>query len=313
MFKRLYREFFYVPKYTKLPERVFKTRIGLSVVTSLACCVIFCASTFAWFTSQRTSTVAPVTTGRYWTTVTTGDGAPVTATYTCPLATNDLHTFTITADGTATTGYCALTADGWTYRTVQLAPDESITLNVRAAQGTVITFSGCWGEDVSRALRCANGTTLDLSETPHAKYTVPDGVTLEQLAEHYGVPADDILLYNGISDLTPGMEIKIPNTEVTKPFAPEPETPEETEDPTQPAEDTTESTEPTEELTEPTGETPEPTEEPEVTTEPSEEPTAEPTTEPSEEAEEPEESDEPGESTNPPEETDEPTAPTADV
>lgn len=58
----------------------------------------------------------------------------------------------------------------------------------------------------------------NISSTPFISYTVEENVTLEQIAEYYQVSASDILLYNGISELTVGDEIKIPNSTVTEPL-----------------------------------------------------------------------------------------------
>lgn len=253
MFKKIYREFLYIPKYEKMTDKVFKGRIGLSVLTMIVCCVLFCATTFAWFNSLQNTTVSPIVAADYSLSVEVNGQALDTNEYTCPLTTEDRHVFTITASGTATTGYCQITADGKTYTTVSIPSGQSITFSIIAAQGEEISFSAHWGACSDESDRYGNNAVVHISNTPYQLYTVAENVTLEQIAAHYQVSAADILLYNGISEIIAGSEIKIPNTNVTEPLViseePTEDMTEPTEEPTAPTEETTE---PTEEVTEPT-------------------------------------------------------------
>lgn len=300
MFKRLYREFFYVPKYEKMTDKVFKGRIGLSVLTMLLCCVLFCATTFAWFTSQQNSPVNPIVAADYSLSVDINGRTLDTNKYTCPLAMADEHKFIITATGTATTGYCEITVNGQTYTTVSIPKETSITLTIVAAQGEEIIFSAHWGVSTGEGTYYCDGAVIEISNTPHQRYTVVEGITLEQIAEHYKVSASDILLYNGISKITVGTEIKIPNTAVTEPLVisedptedmtePTEDITEPTDEPTAPADDTIEeTTEPTVAATEPAADSEqEPTEDETTPTEPAQTEN----TEPSESAEPTEQSD----------------------
>lgn len=214
MFKRLYREFLYVPKYEKLTDDAFCAQIKSSVVTMLVCCMLLTGTTFAWFTSNQVATVNPVSTANYTLTVLVND-LPVTADlYTCPLATKDEHTFTITATGTASTGYCLIKVGDTYYSTVAIPKGGSIKVTIEAAQGTQISFYSRWGTELPNSIK--DGDTLEFSYTPGQEYTVVEGVDIEQVSEHYQIPEDDILRYNGISELTAGETIRIPNTTVTE-------------------------------------------------------------------------------------------------
>ena len=232
--KKIYREFFYIPKHVKVSDRVFQTRTILSTLTMIICCAIFCSGTFAWFESNRSSQISPITAASYSLSVEI-DGVNIgtssyqsAVSYTCPLATEDLHTVTLTHSGTAENGYCVINAGSSTCSTAQIGKDESITLTIKAAQGENITFSAKWGEYQSGVATYSvsdgnsypvyeDGDCIIISTTPYEVYTVTEGATIELIAEHYGVSVSDILLYNGISELTVGEEIKIPNTEVTEP------------------------------------------------------------------------------------------------
>lgn len=253
MFKKIYREFFYVPKYAKMTDKVFKGRISISVLTIIVCCALFCATTFAWFNSLQNTTVSLIVAADYSLSVKINGQTLLTDEYTCPLTTEDRHVFTITASGTATTGYCQITVDGKTYTTVPISKGTSLALTIVAAQGEEISFSAHWGACSDEGDRYGNNAVIHVSNTPYQFYAVAENVTLEQIAEYYYVSAADILLYNGISEIIVGSEIKIPNTTVTKPLVISEEP---TEDMTEPAE---EPTAPTEETTEPTAEVTEPT------------------------------------------------------
>lgn len=258
MFKKIYREFLYIPKYEKMTDKVFKGRIGLSVLTMIVCCVLFCATTFAWFNSLQNTTVSPIVAADYSLSVEVNGQALDTNEYTCPLTTEDRHVFTITASGTATTGYCQITVNGQSYTTVSIPKETSLALTIVAAQGEEISFSAHWGACSDEGERYGNDAVIHVSNTPYQLYTVAENVTLEQIAAHYHVSAADILSYNGISQITIGAEIKIPNTNVTEPLVI-------LEEPTE------EVTEPTVAATEPTADSePEPTQNETTPTVPSE-------------------------------------------
>lgn len=234
LYDKIYREFFYIPKHAKVPEKVFRTRIILSTLTMLICCAVFCSGTFAWFTSNQRTEIPPITAASYSLLIAV-DGTEIgtsnnenNVSYTCPLAAEDEHTVTFTSAGTAETGYCVINAGGKTYSTAQIGKGESMTLTIQAAQDEEITFSANWGAPQGGVATISgnagdsysiygDGDCIEVSRTPYESYTVAEGVSLEQIAEHYGVSASDILLYNGITEITVGMEIKIPNTEVTEP------------------------------------------------------------------------------------------------
>ena len=232
--KKLYQRFFYVPKHAVVSARVFKTRTALSVLTILTCCVMFCSATFAWFTSAQSAGIEAITAASYSLDITVDGGSIGTCggadslSYTCPLANENKHVFTIIPTGTAETGYCVINGGDKTISTDQINKDGSLTLTVIAAKDEVITFSANWGTYQSgisvQALGyegCAtvgDGGCIEISSTTYELYTVAEGATLEMIAEHYGVPAEDILIFNGITELTVGETIKIPHPKVREPF-----------------------------------------------------------------------------------------------
>lgn len=232
--KKIYKEFFCIPKNKKISDKVFTVQIIVSVFTMLICGILYCSTTFAWFTCQKNVGTAEIQSATYRLKVEIGEED--TFSYICPLEQSDEHQVKLTAMGTAKKGYCVIFANGTLYRTETICPGESISITVQAAKGTGLQFFACWGEPgmengaslistftasdsnaVSEILY-GDGDSIYVSETPYVMYTVEDGVTLEMLAEYYGVPEEDILIYNGIEELTVGEEIRIPNTTVEEPF-----------------------------------------------------------------------------------------------
>lgn len=173
MFKRLYREFFYVPKYEKMTDKVFKGRIGLSVLTMIVCCVLFCATTFAWFNGLQNTAISPIVAAEYSLSVEVNGQTLDTNEYTCPLATEDRHVFTITASGTATTGYCQITVDGHVFTTVSIPKGTSITLTIVASQDKKITFSAHWGAYSDEGTHYGDGAIIEIPNTNVTEPTVP--------------------------------------------------------------------------------------------------------------------------------------------
>lgn len=164
MFKRLYRKYFKPSHSEKLSDTVFVTRISLSVLAMIVCCVIFCSATFALFNCRESTTVSPVKTAEYKLKVTCNEAEPIpTDIYTCPQKEGNEHILTFTPCGTATIGYCIIKAGEKTYTTAAIARDESFTLTVIAGEGTVLTFCAAWGDAPAGTERLQNGSTLILS------------------------------------------------------------------------------------------------------------------------------------------------------
>lgn len=172
--KKLYRQFLYVPKHCKMPEKVYRTRICLSLFAILLVCVLFCSAAVAYFNSSKTYDVATINSAYYNVSVTIpNETAGSTGEITAPgytetnnsgtssadvvnnnratlgLQASDLHYFTITASGTASKGYVGIFVNDRTsaFYNITLSPRNSpITLCIKAAKETIIDFKGFWGE-----------------------------------------------------------------------------------------------------------------------------------------------------------------------
>lgn len=306
MTKRLWRALFHTPKHAQKPERQAPMRVSVSLLTMLACCAVLCASSLAWFNDAQAASVASIQAASYSLTI-AGIDATIGQTpvaYTLPQKEeggDNTYTFTITASGTASTGYCEIKVGETVYRTVAITPNEPLTLTIAADAGIELTFTAVWGTYSTTGDETLYGgeTQLSLSENPA---TVDDTETDEneggndeengESTDENGEPTDDEQPTRGDdTDNNAGSDPSGDNDN---------ENPTGTPEPTTPSDDTTDTENPEgEQSPEPT-ETPEPTEMPEETEQPTEpEPSENP--EPSEApTETPNESDVPTEETEPP-------------
>lgn len=201
-----------------------KTKPVLLVLAVLICFTVICSATYAYFADERTSSVAPITAASYELKVCVGDDeiglcnlGNENVEYICPLAENDMHLFNLSAVGNAKKGYCIITIGDKTYVTTEIVSGCEFSLYIQAAAGDKIIFSRSWGNyDEGGAV--GNGGSILSSVSPHEEYTVEEGVTLEMIAEYYGVDVSDILVYNGIGEISVGEAIKVPNPNVSVAF-----------------------------------------------------------------------------------------------
>lgn len=129
-------------------RREEKRKCGLNMLLS-ACLMLFvcvvCLSglTWAWFSATQSATIAPVQSAQY--TVTTvvvdADQQPVDL---MALKANTTYTVTLTADGTASTGWCKVMWGDETHY-VQLAKDKGVTFTVIPTTDTALTVEYSWG------------------------------------------------------------------------------------------------------------------------------------------------------------------------
>lgn len=317
MTKRLWRALFHTPKHAQKPERQAPMRVSVSLLTMLACCAVLCASSLAWFNDAQAASVASIQAASYSLTVKVGETEVGTANgtrnaeYTFSLSEGETaetavtRTFTITADGTAKTGYCVITSsDKVLNHAVQIGKDESITLTIKAKMGTAITFTAVWGGTQPENTRLIEVT--DVTGTPELAADTPnptgDAETDENENENDAENADES--ENGEStdengeptdDEQPTRGDDTDNNASSDPSGDNGnENPSGTPEPTTPSDDTSDTENPEGE------QSPEPTETPEETEQPTEpEPSENP--EPSEApTEAPDESDVPTEETEPP-------------
>lgn len=188
----------------------FAARAALMAALAVGCFAMCCSFTHAWFITERGADENRVELATYGVTVRDKDGNKLDGLkYTCPLAQEDLHQFTLQAAGTAYTGHCTVgvTAPGRSEfgYVMELVPDQSGTVSLRAAEGSLLTFSFDWGEGedpVEPAQAFGREDALlfriEHSRTPHLLYEVAYGATPAGIAAYYGVSAEALCTYNGV-------------------------------------------------------------------------------------------------------------------
>ena len=133
--KKLFSGLLYVPKHGKVSDKEF-TRIMISSVLGIMLCVICLAGlTWAWFSGSVSSAANNITAASFNIQIDVnvkGTETPVSPTvengiYSFSLENNKAYDVKITADGTATTGYCEVLFGENVYHTIQIfnISDES--------------------------------------------------------------------------------------------------------------------------------------------------------------------------------------------
>ena len=165
--RKLYNEFFYIPKHGKIREKVMLTRIAMTITIMVICLAAMSITAYAYFSYNITSGSNTIKAASFYTDVTVqitdADGNAVetittnTSDHKSHSATLDANkTYTITikhnARSTAQTGFVIITADKCEtkYHTQQLGRDGdgntyTITFKLTPGANTVVTFRSHWG------------------------------------------------------------------------------------------------------------------------------------------------------------------------
>ena len=165
--RKLYREFFYIPKYGKIREKVMLTRVITTVAVIVFCLAAMGITAYAYFTYNVTSGSNIIKSASFYTDVTVQiaaeDGTAVDTittntsdhkSHSAELSANKTYTITVKHNdrSTAQTGFVIVTAEGCETRchTQQLGRDGNgntytITFKLTPGANTVVTFRSHWG------------------------------------------------------------------------------------------------------------------------------------------------------------------------
>ncbi len=168
--RKIYNEFFYIPKHGKIREKVMLTRIVMTITIMVVCLAAMSFTAYAYFSYNVTSGSNIIKTANFETKVSIkitdeNDAAveinPITSNYktfvTEELEVGKYYTVTIepTDNSTAKTGFVVVTADGCnnTYHTQQIGVDEnvkggktpSISFKLMITDKTKVEFLAHWG------------------------------------------------------------------------------------------------------------------------------------------------------------------------
>ena len=148
--KRLFSSLFYVPKYEKVSDVSFSRIIVSSVLGILLCIFCLAGLTWAWFSGSSSSAANSITAAEFKVKVKI-NGSEITSANGKYTLTQEQNQVIVTADGSATTGYCIVKFGGNTYHTIQIfkVPAEkkpqSVTFTVKSVAGAELEIIPQWG------------------------------------------------------------------------------------------------------------------------------------------------------------------------
>ena len=171
--RKLYREFFYIPKYGKIREKVMLTRVVTTVAVIVFCLAAMGITAYAYFSYNITSGSNTIKAASFYTDVTVqitdADGKAVDNSQITPITSDHKnfvvrglevgkwYKFTIVKSerNTAETGFIVVSSEGCpiTYHTQQLGVDKSvpgeytseITFKLMITDATEVTLKSHWG------------------------------------------------------------------------------------------------------------------------------------------------------------------------
>ena len=243
--RKLYREFFYVPKHGKVGEKVMATRIFTTAAVIVLCLIAMGTTAYAYFSYNLASANNKIQSANFGVDVdiqvTDGEGASVEVTpglgnahiADLKAGTEYLVTLTPAQTGRATTGFVIVTAEGFSarYHTQQLGKNgeentESLSFNLIVGADAQVTFQAHWGtssyygyENDNAEKYITQGETVRIfgafeqGEQAGGVHIVALGEYLSQIAELYDTTVERLVAYNNIVDpdsIDVGQIIKIP-------------------------------------------------------------------------------------------------------
>ena len=171
--KRLFSSLFYVPKYEKVSDVSFSRIIVSSVLGILLSIFCLAGLTWAWFSGSSSSAANSITAAEFKVKVKI-NGSEITSADGKYTLNQTVNTVTVTADGSATTGYCIVKFGENTYHTVQIFKvpagnnPQSVTFTVKSVAGAKLEIIPQWGtcaDDNIETLIEANREIGNVSET----------------------------------------------------------------------------------------------------------------------------------------------------
>lgn len=166
--RKLYNEFFYIPKHGKIREKVMLTRIAMTITIVFMCLAAMSITAYAYFSYNVTSSSSIIKAANFEAcvsiSITENDSSTTIevtkhkiASYTANLKAGKVYTITLdeSDDSTAKTGFCIVSAIGCSdiYHSQQIGTDaavdgeftDKVTFQLKVTADTTITFVSHWG------------------------------------------------------------------------------------------------------------------------------------------------------------------------
>ena len=161
--RKLYNEFFYIPKHGKVREKVMLTRVVMTVTIVIMCLAAMSLTAYAYFSYNITSASNTIQAANFEAnvliTITSSNNDPVAVTKDGKVqtATLDAGEYTVLLTkgaSTANTGFCIITINDTDYFTQQIGNDvernltdgsASVEFTVKVSSATKIEIISHWG------------------------------------------------------------------------------------------------------------------------------------------------------------------------
>ena len=135
-------------KEEKITDKAFKQSITISIIGILLCMVALCSVTWAWFSTEISSSSSDIKSAYCDVTVSVmNEGSkldPIDGKYS--FAKDKAYKIHITATGSAETAYCILKIDGELYYTAQIPTHTAMNFTLQFdAEVTDVEIIRCWG------------------------------------------------------------------------------------------------------------------------------------------------------------------------
>lgn len=239
---KIYKEFFYVPRYGKIHDKVMMAQVALSALVILACLTAMSLSAYAWFSCNITAGTNTIQAADFdiVASVVQND-TPVHAVDGVYDLSDGAYTVSLTKTGNAQTGFCIVetVVNGikTTFHTQQLQTDETMTFTLQViSESASVQFVPHWGTSVyyrdnENPLYISHGARVEVTvqgatsstvlppetgETPEQMvlvHTVVEGENLSWIADAYNTTPQAIADYNDLEDvriIQIGQQLKIP-------------------------------------------------------------------------------------------------------
>ena len=189
------------------------------IIVSILCLVVCFSSlsfvTLAWF-NDTVAINSVIQTGTYDMSISVkslSDPSVLVPSEGFKIDANQRYVVTITASGTATTGFCQITIDGETYYTQSISTKEgenTFTFTINSFKDSIIHFNPQWGsysEDVTEDKIIKNGDIVKLGDGPQmSEDTVIDGLS-DIIEEQPSIESTDEIDTDSLVEEMPEIDI----------------------------------------------------------------------------------------------------------
>lgn len=263
--RKLYNEFFYIPKHGRVREKVMLTRIAMTVMIVIMCLAAMSITAYAYFSYNITSGSNIIKAANFEANVsiTDSNNDPVTVTKDGKVQTANLdagkYTIELTkGNSTADTGFCVISIGDKTYYTDQIGVDvkKDLTdatvkfdlwlssptkLEVLSHWGTSVYYG--YGDDGRTEIFIVSDATVDLTTNTTSGEGQSETGT-DQSEETTTTSTNTTTGTESSSTQTPESTTTTPSTETSTPVETSPPETTGTSEPTSTTEPVTQTTEP---------------------------------------------------------------------